>query len=127
MANKALVGADQEARRKVKVTLDDNGERILALLESDMLAKWIEGSPKMFLTKTAVASAAAAVTVVVGPPFPPVVTPSGFSLANPSRPNDSLQSLAGPGAATAAPTRRLAARASVNFMFPKICQALIRK
>lgn len=127
MANKALVGADQEARRKVKVTLNDNSERILALLESDILARRMERWSKMFLTRTAVASAAAAVTVVVGPPFPPVVTPSGFSLANPSRPNDSLQSLAGPGAATAAPTRKLAARASVNFMFSKIRQALISK
>lgn len=32
MANEALVGADLEARRKVKVTFNDNGERIRALL-----------------------------------------------------------------------------------------------
>lgn len=81
MANKALVGADLEARRKVKVTFNDNGERIRALLESDIRAKRIETPPQMFLTWTAVASAAAAVTVVVGPPFPPVVSPNGFSLA----------------------------------------------
>lgn len=88
IANKALVGADLEARRKIKVTLNDNGERIITLLESDMLAKCIDCFVGKFPTWTAVASALAAVTVVVGPPFPPVVLPSGFSLAYPSRAND---------------------------------------
>lgn len=88
IANKALVGTDLEARGKVEVTLDNNDKRIIALIESDALARWIDTFVEICLTWTAVASAAAAVTVVVAPPFPPVVSPSGFSLAYPSRAND---------------------------------------
>lgn len=126
IANKALVGADLEARRKVEVTLNDNGERIIALLESDIRAKQIDRFVEIFLTWTAVASASAAVTVVVGPPFPPVVSPSGFSLAYPSRAND-FCGRPRPGTATAAPARRLAVSANVNFIFPEARQTSIGK
>lgn len=44
IANKALVGANFEARRKIKVSLDDNGERVIALPESDITAKKIGAS-----------------------------------------------------------------------------------
>lgn len=126
IANKALVGADLEARRKDKVTLDDNGEGFIALLESDMFVRWIGCYVGIFPTWTAVASAAAAVTVVVGPPFPPVVSPKGFSLAYPSRANSFCERpKPRPGTATAAPARRLAVRASVSFIFPKARQASI--
>lgn len=49
IANKALVGANFEARRKIKVSLDDNGERVIALPGSDIIARQIGASWGPFL------------------------------------------------------------------------------
>lgn len=64
---------------------------------------------------TAVLSAAGVLTVTVAPPFPPVVRPMGFSLANPSTPHDGFLSQSGRALvkdekekrATRAPVRRI--------------------
>jgi hypothetical protein len=101
--------ANSPLRTMFKLLLPYSTDVISFRGESEMLG--------VSLTVTAVARATASVIVVVGPPFPPVVSPIGLSLPKPTRSKSLLLDLPSKdGAAAATQAKEAMTRLLKNFM-----------
>lgn len=77
VADDGLIRANSKTSWQIERALDDDGQWVGALL----MVRVYSEIGTVALTFTAATKASAVVTVTLGPPFPPVTGPIGFSLA----------------------------------------------